>query len=71
MTTPLGKLDLLAAYALAFGLTALVQVAVVATISLTWLGRAVAGSGQRVGLAGCSLKKRMNSALASGPRASV
>jgi hypothetical protein len=32
----------------------------------------LAGSGQRArGIAGCSPKKRMNSALASGPRASV
>lgn len=38
MTMPLGKLDLLIGYALAFGLTALVQVGVVATIALTWLG---------------------------------
>jgi ABC-2 type transport system permease protein len=38
MTTPLGKLDLLLGYALAFGLTALVQAAVVAAIALTWLG---------------------------------
>ncbi len=38
MTTPLGKLDLLLGYALAFGLTALVQAAVVGAIALTWLG---------------------------------
>jgi ABC-2 type transport system permease protein len=38
MTTPLGKLDLLLGYALAFGVTALVQAAVVGTIALTWLG---------------------------------
>jgi ABC-2 type transport system permease protein len=38
MTTPLGKLDLLLGYALAFGITALVQAAVVGTIALTWLG---------------------------------
>lgn len=43
MTTPMAKLDLLAGYALAFGLTALVQVAVVATISLTWLGLNLTG----------------------------
>lgn len=43
MTTPLGKLDLLAGYALAFGLAALAQVGVVATISLTWLGLKLAG----------------------------
>ncbi|MEV5707731.1 ABC transporter permease [Actinoallomurus sp. NPDC052274] len=44
MTMPLGKLDLLLGYALAFGVTALVQVAVVATISLTWLGLDLRGS---------------------------
>lgn len=38
MTMPLGRLDLLLGYALAFGVTALIQVGVVATISLTWLG---------------------------------
>jgi ABC-2 type transport system permease protein len=38
MTTPLGKLDLLLGYALAFGVTALAQAAVVGTIALTWLG---------------------------------
>jgi ABC-2 type transport system permease protein len=38
MTTPLGKLDLLLGYALAFGVTALVQAGVVGTIALTWLG---------------------------------
>lgn len=43
MTTPLAKLDLLAGYALAFGLTALIQVAVVAAISLTWLGLKLTG----------------------------
>lgn len=43
MTTPLAKPDLLAGYALAFGVTALLQVAVVATISLTWLGLSLSG----------------------------
>ncbi|WP_018654683.1 ABC transporter permease [Actinomadura flavalba] len=38
MTMPLGKLDLLLGYALAFGLVALVQVGAVLAISLTWLG---------------------------------
>ncbi|GAA0334509.1 ABC transporter permease [Actinoallomurus spadix] len=38
MTMPLGRLDLLLGYALAFGVTALIQVGIVATISLTWLG---------------------------------
>lgn len=44
MTMPLGKLDLLLGYALAFGLIALVQVAVVLAISLTWLGLDLSGS---------------------------
>jgi ABC-2 type transport system permease protein len=44
MTMPVGKLDLLLGYALAFGVTALVQVGVVATISLTWLGLDLRGS---------------------------
>ncbi|MBC6459848.1 ABC transporter permease [Actinomadura sp. HBU206391] len=44
MTTPLGKLDLLLGYALAFGLLALVQVGVVTAISVTWLGLDLAGS---------------------------
>jgi ABC-2 type transport system permease protein len=44
MTTPLGKLDLLLGYALAFGLAALVQVAIVSTIALTWLRLDLRGS---------------------------
>jgi ABC-2 type transport system permease protein len=44
MTMPLGKLDLLLGYALAFGLIALVQVGVVLVISLTWLGLDLNGS---------------------------
>ncbi|NKZ02692.1 ABC transporter permease [Actinomadura latina] len=44
MTMPLGKLDLLLGYALAFGLIALVQVGVVLVISLTWLGLDLKGS---------------------------
>ncbi len=44
MTMPLGKLDLLPGYALAFGLIALVQVGVVLVISLTWLGLDLSGS---------------------------
>jgi ABC-2 type transport system permease protein len=43
MTTPLGKVDLLFGYALAFGLVALAQIGVVLTISLTWLGLDVRG----------------------------
>ncbi|MDL4813851.1 ABC transporter permease [Actinomadura opuntiae] len=44
MSMPLGKLDLLLGYALAFGLAALVQVGVVLLISLTWLGLDLTGS---------------------------
>src|SRR5215469_11015810 len=44
MAMPLGKLDLLAGYAIAFGLLACVQVTVVLVISLTWLGISVPGS---------------------------
>ena len=44
MTMPLGKLDLLLGYALAFGLLALAQVGIVLVISLTWLGLDLNGS---------------------------
>jgi ABC-2 type transport system permease protein len=44
MAMPLGKLDLLAGYGVAFGLMAIVQVALVLVISLTWLGVALPGS---------------------------
>ena len=44
MTMPIGKLDLLFGYALAFGLLATAQVVVAAGISLTWLGLDIAGS---------------------------
>lgn len=44
MAMPLGKLDLLAGYAIAFGLLACVQVTLVLVISLTWLGVTVPGS---------------------------
>ncbi|MEJ2858823.1 MULTISPECIES: ABC transporter permease [unclassified Saccharothrix] len=44
MTMPIGKLDLLLGYALAFGLVAVVQVAVAATVALTWLGLDIEGS---------------------------
>lgn len=43
MTMPMGKLDFLVGYGVAFGLIALVQVAVVATITFSWLGLAIAG----------------------------
>jgi ABC-2 type transport system permease protein len=43
MTTPMGKLDFLLGYAVAFGVMALLQVAVVLTISLTWLDLNVQG----------------------------
>ncbi|MFB4298072.1 ABC transporter permease [Actinomadura sp. NTSP31] len=44
MSMPLGRLDLLLGYALAFGLAALAQVGVVLLISLTWLGLDLTGS---------------------------
>jgi len=44
MAMPLGKLDLLAGYAIAFGLVACLQVTVVVVISLTWLGVTLPGS---------------------------
>jgi ABC-2 type transport system permease protein len=45
MTMPMGRLDLLLGYALAFGLVALAQVGAVLAIALTWLGLDLAGSG--------------------------
>jgi ABC transporter DrrB family efflux protein len=44
MAMPLGKLDLLVGYAIAFGSVACVQVGVVLAISLTWLGVHLPGS---------------------------
>ena len=44
MAMPLGKLDLLAGYAIAFGLVACLQVGVVLMISLAWLGVQLPGS---------------------------
>ncbi|MFB4313761.1 ABC transporter permease [Actinomadura sp. 21ATH] len=44
MTLPMGKLDLLLGYALAFGLLALVQVGVALGVSLTWLDLGLTGS---------------------------
>lgn len=44
MTLPIAKLDLLFGYAIAFGLVAILQVSVAATISLTWLGMDINGS---------------------------
>jgi ABC-2 type transport system permease protein len=43
MASPLGKLDLLLGYGIAFGLMACVQVALALTVSLTWLGLTLAG----------------------------
>jgi ABC-2 type transport system permease protein len=43
LTMPLGKLDLLLGYALAFGAVAVVQAVLVSTLSLTWFGLDVAG----------------------------
>jgi len=50
MAMPLGKLDLLAGYALAFGLVACLQVTVVLVISLTWLGVTLPGSAVPLGV---------------------
>ncbi|WP_328614649.1 ABC transporter permease [Amycolatopsis sp. NBC_00355] len=44
MTLPIGRLDLLFGYALAFGAIAVVQVALAAGVSLSWLGLDLAGS---------------------------
>jgi ABC-2 type transport system permease protein len=44
MTLPIGKLDLLFGYAVAFGIVAIIQVAVAAGISVAWLGLDVSGS---------------------------
>jgi ABC-2 type transport system permease protein len=44
MAMPLGKLDLLAGYGIAFGLMACAQVTLVLVVSLTWLGVTVGGS---------------------------
>lgn len=44
MTMPMGKLDLLLGYALAFGVVAVAQVGLAATLTLTWLGLDIAGS---------------------------
>jgi ABC-2 type transport system permease protein len=43
MTMPIAKLDFLLGYGLAFAAVAMVQVAVVAAITLTWLGLTIAG----------------------------
>jgi ABC-2 type transport system permease protein len=44
MTLPIGRLDLLFGYALAFGAIAVVQVSLAASVSLWWLGLDLAGS---------------------------
>jgi ABC transporter DrrB family efflux protein len=44
MAMPLGKLDLLVGYGIAFGVVACVQVGVALAISLTWLGVQLPGS---------------------------
>jgi ABC-2 type transport system permease protein len=44
MTTPMNKVDLLLGYGIAFGVVAIVQVAIVAGITVTWLGLDIAGS---------------------------
>jgi ABC-2 type transport system permease protein len=44
MTLPIGKIDLLAGYALAFGLFGVIEVGVATTVCITWLGLSVQGS---------------------------
>ncbi|OLZ60961.1 ABC transporter permease [Amycolatopsis keratiniphila] len=44
MTLPIGRMDLLFGYAIAFGSIAIVQVGVAAGVSLAWLGLDIAGS---------------------------
>jgi ABC-2 type transport system permease protein len=44
MTMPIGRLDLLFGYAIAFGSIAVVQVGLAAGISLAWLGLGITGS---------------------------
>jgi ABC-2 type transport system permease protein len=44
MMLPIGKIDLLAGYALAFGVFGVIEVGVVATVCITWLGLSVQGS---------------------------
>jgi ABC-2 type transport system permease protein len=44
MTLPIGRLDLLFGYALAFGAIAVLQVSLAASVSLWWLGLDLAGS---------------------------
>lgn len=44
MTMPIGRLDLLFGYAVAFGLLAIAQVGLAALVAVTWLGLDVAGS---------------------------
>ena len=44
MTMPIGKLDLLFGYAVAFGVLTFGQVAIIAAITVTWLGLDIAGS---------------------------
>lgn len=44
LTTPMGKLDLIAGYGLAFGLVALVQTSIAIAVSTLWLGLELEGS---------------------------
>ena len=43
LTTPIGKMDILLGYALAFGILAIIQAAIASTVSLWLLGMDVAG----------------------------
>jgi ABC-2 type transport system permease protein len=58
LTTPIARLDLLGGYALAFGLVALVQVAIVLTLTTTWLGLDITGN-----LAGLALIAELDALL--------
>lgn len=62
MTMPLGKLDLLCGYGIAFGALAVVQVVVAAGVSLAWLGLDIHGSGWLL-LAICVLDALLGMAL--------
>jgi ABC-2 type transport system permease protein len=44
MTMPIGRFDLLVGYAIAFGVIAVLQVALATAVSLTWLGLEIDGS---------------------------
>jgi ABC-2 type transport system permease protein len=43
MTMPISRIDFLLGYGMAFGITAILQVAIVSAVTLTWLGLNIAG----------------------------